>query len=78
MIISSAVESAFAKFSLKETWEILLVEFLSCRSVSSFIAAGLTIVDFNEPRTTDEQAKISVAMAWLQKIPLYLYWELKK
>lgn len=25
----------------------------------------------------DEQAKRSTAMAWLQKIPLYLYWELK-
>lgn len=46
--------------------------------VKSFIKAGLTIVDLNEPRATDEQAQISVALAWLQKIPLYLYWELKK
>ncbi len=46
--------------------------------VKAFIGAGLTIVDLNEPRATDEQAKISVALAWLQKIPLYLYWELKK
>lgn len=46
--------------------------------VKTFVGAGLTIVDLNEPRATDEQAKISVAMAWLQKIPLYLYWELKK
>ncbi len=46
--------------------------------VKTFIAAGLTIVDLNEPKATDEQANISVAMAWLQKIPLYLYWELKK
>lgn len=46
--------------------------------VKAFIRAGLTIVDLNEPRATDEQAKISVALAWLQKIPLYLYWELKK
>lgn len=46
--------------------------------VKSFIKVGLTIVDLNEPQATDEQAEISVAMAWLKKIPLYLYWELKK
>lgn len=46
--------------------------------VKTFIQCGLTIVDLNEPRATEEQAKISVPMAWLQKIPLYLYWELKK
>ena len=46
--------------------------------VKTFLKVGLTIVDLNEPRATDEQAQISVAMAWLQKIPLYLYWELKK
>lgn len=46
--------------------------------VKTFTKCGLTIVDINEPRATEEQAKISTAMAWLQKIPLYLYWELKK
>ena len=46
--------------------------------VKAFIKAGFTIEDLNEPRATDEQAQISVAMAWLQKIPLYLYWELRK
>lgn len=46
--------------------------------VKAFVKSGLTIVDLNEPRASDEQAKISDAMAWLQKIPLYLYWELKK
>lgn len=46
--------------------------------VKAFIKAGLTIVDINEPRATEEQAKISTAIAWLQKIPLFLYWELKK
>ena len=46
--------------------------------VKTFLKVGLTIVDMNEPRATDEQAEISVAMAWLQKIPLYLYWELRK
>jgi hypothetical protein len=37
----------------------------------------LTIVDLNEPRPTKEQAQISTAIAWLQKIPLFLFWELK-
>ena len=46
--------------------------------VKAFIRAGLTIVDLNEPQATDEQAEISVALAWLKKIPLYLYWELRK
>lgn len=46
--------------------------------VKAFLKAGLTIVDLNEPRATDEQAQRSVELAWLQKIPLYLYWELKK
>ncbi len=46
--------------------------------VKAFIRTGFTITDMNEPRATNEQAKISTAMAWLQKIPLYLYWELRK
>ena len=46
--------------------------------VKTFIKVGLTIVDMNEPQATDEQAEISVALAWLKKIPLFLYWELKK
>lgn len=46
--------------------------------VKAFIKAGLTIVDLNEPRASDELATQSVTLAWLKKIPLYLYWELKK
>lgn len=46
--------------------------------VKAFIKSGLTITDMNEPRPTKEQANISVAIAWLQKVPLYLFWELKK
>lgn len=46
--------------------------------IKAFIKARFTIVDMNEPRASDELAKKSVAMAWLQKIPLFLYWELKK
>ncbi len=46
--------------------------------VKTFVGAGLTIVDLDEPRATDKQAKMSVQLAWLQKIPLYLFWELRK
>ncbi|WP_160687690.1 class I SAM-dependent methyltransferase [Clostridium sp. C2-6-12] len=46
--------------------------------VKAFIKCGLTIVDMNEPRPTDEQANVSVPISWLQKIPLFLFWELKK
>lgn len=46
--------------------------------VKAFVKAGLTIVDLNEPRSSNELAQRSVELAWLQKIPLYLYWELKK
>lgn len=36
--------------------------------VKAFIKVGLTVIDLNDPRASDEQAKRSVAMAWLQKI----------
>lgn len=46
--------------------------------VKGFIKAGFMIVDLCEPQADEEQAQISVALAWLKKIPLYLFWELKK
>lgn len=46
--------------------------------VKVFVGAGFTIVDLDEPRATDAQAEISVSIAWLQKIPLYLFWELRR
>ena len=46
--------------------------------VKGFLKAGFIIEDVNEPQATDEQAQLSTAMAWLKKIPLYLYWELRK
>lgn len=46
--------------------------------VKAFVKHGLTIVDLNEPRPTAEQAAISVPIAWLQKVPLFLFWELVK
>lgn len=46
--------------------------------VKTFVGAGLTITDLDEPQATDTQAEISVSIAWLKKIPLYLFWELRK
>lgn len=46
--------------------------------VKTFTNAGLTIVDINEPQATEEQAKESADLTMLKRIPLYLYWELKK
>ena len=46
--------------------------------VKAFLKAGLTITDLWEPQADEEQASISAAMAWLRKIPLYLYWKLEK
>ena len=46
--------------------------------IKIFIKCGLTIIDLNEPVPTEEQEKISMMMAWLRKIPIFLFWELKK
>lgn len=46
--------------------------------IKVFVQNGLTIVDLNEPQPTKAQAEISTAIAWLQKIPLFLFWELIK
>lgn len=46
--------------------------------VKTFIKCGLTIVDINEPRTMQKQADSSATLAFLRRVPLYLYWELKK
>jgi hypothetical protein len=46
--------------------------------IKTFIKCGLTITDLNEPVPTEEQAAISVNIAWMQKIPIFLFWELRK
>lgn len=46
--------------------------------VKAFHRAGLTIADLNEPRPTEEEAEKSGDLAFLRRIPLYLFWELKK
>lgn len=46
--------------------------------VKAFLAAGLTITDMHEPRATEEEADSSRALTMLWRIPLFLYWELRK
>ena len=46
--------------------------------IKMFIKCGLTITDLSEPIPTAEQATIAVDIAWMQKIPIFLFFELKK
>lgn len=46
--------------------------------VKIFVKNNLNIIDLNEGRPTEEEAKVSVPIAWLNKIPLFLFWELEK
>jgi len=46
--------------------------------VKTFIKCGLTITDLHEPIPTKEQAAVGVEIAWMQKIPIFLFWELRK
>jgi len=46
--------------------------------VKTFIKCGLTITDLNEPVPTEEQAAIAINVAWMQKVPIFLFWELRK
>lgn len=46
--------------------------------VKLFVKNGLCIVDLNEARPSSEEANKSVFIEWLNKIPLFLFWELRK
>lgn len=46
--------------------------------VKAFLAAGLTIVDMNEPRATEAEAAQYTSLVFLRRIPLFLYWQLRK
>ena len=46
--------------------------------VKTFIKCGLNITDLNEPIPSDEQAEAFESFAWMQKIPIFLFWELLK
>lgn len=67
-------EAPLSSGSIKVIWRHRTFE----DYVKAFIKCGLTITDLNEPVPTDEQAAISVGIAWMQKVPIFLFWELKK
>ncbi|MBQ8202242.1 MAG: methyltransferase domain-containing protein [Clostridia bacterium] len=46
--------------------------------VKAFLAAGLTIADMHEPRATQEEAENFRSLTMIRRIPLFLYWELRK
>ena len=46
--------------------------------VKAFVASGLMITDLSEPIPTDEQAALDEGIAWMKKIPIFLFWELRK
>ena len=46
--------------------------------VKAFVRNGFKISDMNEPIPTEEQSKMSPRVAWLKKIPMYLFIELQK
>jgi len=48
--------------------------------VKAFAACGLAVVDLNEPVPTEEQIALSedIHVAWLQKIPIFLFMEMQK
>ncbi len=46
--------------------------------VKAFVKSGFQIIDMNEPIPTEEQSRMSSRIAWLEKIPMYLFIELKK
>lgn len=46
--------------------------------VKAFVKSNFKITDMNEPIPTEEQAGMSSRVAWLKKIPMYLFIELEK
>ncbi|MDR2687713.1 MAG: methyltransferase domain-containing protein [Oscillospiraceae bacterium] len=46
--------------------------------VKAFGACGLAVVDLNEPVPTEEQAALAENIAWLRKIPIFLFMEMQK
>ena len=68
------VETIVKEGSISVIWRHRTIE----DYVKTFIKCGLTIIDLNEPVPTEEQAGISMMMAWLRKIPIFLFWKLKK
>jgi len=46
--------------------------------IKAFVKCGLVIADLHEPIPTEEQAAVSTGIAWMRKIPIFLFWELRK
>ena len=46
--------------------------------VKAFVRNNFKIIDMNEPVPTKEQSQMSPRVAWLEKIPMYLFIELEK
>ena len=46
--------------------------------IKAFVKNGFKIIDMNEPIPTEEQSQMSLRIAWLEKIPMYLFIELEK
>lgn len=46
--------------------------------VKLFVKHNFSIRDLNEARPTSEEASKSVPIAWLNKVPLFLFWEVEK
>ena len=67
-------EAPLSSGSVKVIWRHRTIEDYA----KAFIKCGLTITDLSEPTPTDEQASVAVDIAWMQKIPIFLFWELKK
>jgi len=67
-------EAPISRGNVKVIWRHRTIE----DYVKMFIKCGLTITDLNEPIPTEEQATVSVDVAWMRKIPIFLFWELRK
>ncbi|MFT3950800.1 MAG: class I SAM-dependent methyltransferase [Oscillospiraceae bacterium] len=67
-------EAPLSSENVKVIWRHRTIE----DYVKTFIKCGLTITDLNEPIPTAEQAAINVGIAWMQKIPIFMFWELTK
>lgn len=46
--------------------------------IKAFVKNGFKLIDMNEPIPTEEHSQMSSRVAWLKKIPMYLFIELEK
>lgn len=46
--------------------------------IKAFVKNSFKLIDMNEPIPTKEQSRMSSRVAWLEKIPMYLFIELEK